>query len=130
MKKFFIFIFFLLLPLPAWALELVPACARTGSGGFCCALFLASQLARFILGIMGVLALLMFVYGGYKWITSAGAPEAVKKGQRIMTNTVIGIVVIVFAWITVNFIITSLAGQPKIGGMTNAWYEMCKSSKK
>ncbi|MFA6551050.1 MAG: hypothetical protein WCV41_00760, partial [Patescibacteria group bacterium] len=36
-----------------------------------------------VLGIVGSLALLMFIYGGLLWMTSAGSDEKVKRGKDI-----------------------------------------------
>jgi|GEM_PF-1159008 len=50
--------------------------------------------AELLLSIVGSVALLMFIYGGFVWLTSGGSPEKIKKGQGIMVNTVIGIIII------------------------------------
>lgn len=131
MKKLFpailiVILFLFLLPLiPAHALEVIPDCAKEGAGDICCALKMAHNVARWILGAVGAFALLFFVYGGYVWISSAGAAERVKRGKSVMANTVIGIVVVILAWTIVNFIITSLAGKPQIVGNSTAWYDVC-----
>ena len=105
--------------------RILPCCATSGDGDFCCALLVAQNITQWILGIIGSGALLMFVYGGFLWITSAGKSEQVKKGQSILINTILGIFVVVIAWFAVNFVISSLAGSPNIAGGT-AWYEICK----
>lgn len=122
-----------LTPLSVHALApLVPSCATTGSGGFCCALWTVSNLSRLILGLMGAVALLFFIYGGFKWITSAGESGRVKEGQKMMTQTVIGMAIIALAWVVVNFVVTSLADKPQlpqlIKGVDRTWYQVCEGS--
>jgi len=62
------------------------------------------------LGIVGSLALLMFIYGGFTWMTSAGSPEKVTKGKGIMVWATIGLAVIFSSYALVKFVITGLTG--------------------
>jgi len=131
-----IILFFLLTPIAtAYALDpIVPECAKSTEGdNICCMMYVISNLSRWILGVMGAFALLFFIIGGLMWITSAGSAEKVKKGQSLMVNTVIGIIIIVVAWLAVNFIIISLA-KPEGGdfilkglkGADKSWYNLCE----
>lgn len=63
-----------------------------------------------ILGVIGSLALLMFVYGGITWMTSSGSPEKVKKGRDIIIWSVIGLAVIFFSYALVNLVIFDIIG--------------------
>ena len=48
----------------------------------------------------------MFVIiGGYQYLTSAGNEESAEKGQKTITNAVIGLVVIILAWVIINVIV-------------------------
>jgi len=62
-----------------------------------------------VMGIVGSLALLMFVYGGLTWMTSSGSQEKVKKGKDILVWSAVGLVVIFSAYGLTKFIITFLA---------------------
>ncbi|MEY4744115.1 MAG: Type secretion system pilin [Candidatus Parcubacteria bacterium] len=44
--------------------------------------------------LSGSFALLMFVYGGFMWVTSGGNMDKVKKGKQIFTWATIGLIVI------------------------------------
>lgn len=66
------------------------------------------RLISAILGITGSIALLMFVYGGFLWLISAGEADKVKKGKEVMKWAVLGIVVIVGAYAIVHAIVTAL----------------------
>ncbi|MCF7795054.1 pilin [Patescibacteria group bacterium] len=63
-----------------------------------------------VLGVIGSLALLMFVYGGITWMTSSGSPEKIKKGRDIIIWSVIGLAVVFFSYALVNFVIFDLIG--------------------
>lgn len=50
------------------------------------------------LSFLGVLFLMLTVYGGYLWMTSAGNEDQVMKGKKIIVSAVIGLVIIVAAY--------------------------------
>jgi hypothetical protein len=78
------------------------------------------NVTRVILGVLGSFALLMFVYGGIMFLISIGNQERVQKAKSILTNAVIGILIVLSAWVIVNFIILALtAGREGIGGTGN-----------
>lgn len=61
------------------------------------------NLARIILALSGSLALIMFIYGGFMWLTAAGSSERVDKGKKILIGAVIGLIIIFGAVTIVNF---------------------------
>ena len=58
-----------------------------------------------ILGLVGSLALIMFIYGGFLWMTSAGNPEQVKKGKETFVWAIFGLVIVFFSYALVNFVV-------------------------
>ncbi|MCR4313975.1 MAG: pilin [Candidatus Uhrbacteria bacterium] len=66
------------------------------------------RLISTILGVTGSIALLMFVYGGFLWLISAGVPDRVKKGKEVMKWAVLGLVIIVGAYTIVRAIVSAL----------------------
>ncbi len=77
------------------------------------------NIINWALGLLGLIAVIFVLYGGYYWLTSAGNEERVTKAKRIILNAVIGIVIILFAWAIVNFVIKStndVGGGPGNGG--------------
>lgn len=70
--------------------------------------------SKLIVAFAGSAALLMFVYGGTLWIIAAGSPEKIEKGKTAMASAVIGIAIILGAWLIVNFSILAITGG-KIG---------------
>jgi hypothetical protein len=60
------------------------------------------------LGIVGSLALLMFIYGGFTWMLAAGNEQAVEKGKNILTWATIGLLVIFASYSLVNFVIKAI----------------------
>jgi len=88
---------------------------------------------RYGFGLAGIGALAFFVYGGFTFITSAGKPEKITQGRSIMINTIIGLLIMVFAWSGINFILTTFTGSKPntdyvIKGLSSdrTWYNICK----
>jgi hypothetical protein len=63
-----------------------------------------------VLGIVGSLALLMFVYGGLLWMTAAGRDEKITQGKNIIIWSTLGLIVIFSSYAVVKLLLTSLAG--------------------
>ncbi len=68
---------------------------------------LIGKIISAVLGIVGSLALLMFVYGGIVWMTAGGAEKRVEEGKGIIRNSVIGLVIIFLSYTLVNVLIDS-----------------------
>ena len=107
--------------MPAHAVELtiVPLCARNQGKeppSLNCALQTFANVGQLILGITGSFALLMFVYGGFTLLTSGGASEKVSKGKTIITNSIIGIVIILTSGLLIQYGLGQLKlTQPTVG---------------
>lgn len=63
-----------------------------------------------ILGIIGSIVLLMFVYGGVIWITSEGDASRVNQGKQTVVNAVIGLALVLGAYAIMTFVIASVIG--------------------
>ena len=68
------------------------------------------KVIKAVLGIVGSIALLMFIYGGFLWLTSGGGKERIKKGKDILIWAIIGLVIIFLSYTLVEFVITALTG--------------------
>jgi hypothetical protein len=64
--------------------------------------------SKALLLALGSMALLLFVYGGFVWVTAAGNTARVDKGRKILVGTVVGIVIVLGAFTLVRFVGESL----------------------
>ena len=69
---------------------------------------LIGKVINSIMGLVGSIALLMFIYGGITWMTSAGNSDAVKKGREIVVWAVIGLAVIFLSYGLVKFLLLNI----------------------
>lgn len=69
---------------------------------------LIGRIIQGVTGVVGSIALAMFLYGGFLWLTSAGNNEKIKKGKEILVWAVLGLALIFSSYIIVNFVITGI----------------------
>lgn len=69
---------------------------------------LISRIINTILGIIGSLALALFVYGGLTFMTAGGKPEQIQKGKDTLVWAVIGLAVIFTSYVILNFVFQTL----------------------
>jgi PKD repeat protein len=60
---------------------------------------------NFVLGFLGLLAVLMVIYGGFLYVTAAGQEEQTTKGKKSVMYAMIGIVIILISFALVNTVI-------------------------
>jgi len=113
-------------PLAASAITLLPPCTATGNCGISDMLGVFINLAEFLLGIVGAVALGYFVYGGFVFILSRGSKGEVDRAMGILRSAAIGIFIIFLSGVMVRFTTQALTGGtsaiPTVG-------ETCKSGK-
>jgi hypothetical protein len=71
---------------------------------------LLGQIISYAMGIIGSLALFMFIYGGITWMLSGGNAEQVTKGKNIIIWAALGIALIFMAYALVRFVISAIGG--------------------
>lgn len=72
------------------------------------------------LGILSLIAVILIIYGGFVWMTSAGNQDKVQSAQDILKAATIGLVVIMASWAITLYIIryTTLATKiPSYGSI-------------
>lgn len=75
------------------------------------------QIINFFLGFVGLIAFLMFVYGGFRYLASAGDAEATKKGKQTIMYAVIGVVVIAISYAATSTLIAGIGPQVTDGAI-------------
>jgi hypothetical protein len=63
------------------------------------------------LAIAFIAAVIVLIYGGFLYITSAGNADQAKKGTTAIQNALIGIVIIVLSYVIVQIVYRFVAGQ-------------------
>jgi hypothetical protein len=71
---------------------------------------LVSNILTIAIGMIGAMSLLIFIYGGLIWLTSAGEAGKIKEGKDAMKWAVIGLVIVFTSYALVSFVIKALTG--------------------
>jgi len=89
----------------------------------CDLLVLAQRVLDFALKMAFLIIIGFIVYGGFRWIFSLGKEENLKAGQQIITNAIIGLIIILTAWIIVNTVFWTIK---QMGGddYTGTWFHI------
>jgi len=57
---------------------------------------------------LGVLTIIMMLYAGFLWLTSAGSEEKTGQAKKIITSAIIGLVIIFISYGIASFVIDNL----------------------
>ena len=71
------------------------------------------QVTNTILYIVGIIAVVMLIIGGVKYLLSGGDAKKVTDAKNTVLYAIIGLVISFFAYAIVNFVITSLPSYEK-----------------
>ena len=94
---------------PVNASELLPTAIGTEIGtGTTDIRVTIARIIRTAMSLLGIIAVLIILYGGFKWMTAAGSDEAVGDAKKIITAGIIGLVIILTAYAIASFVINSL----------------------
>lgn len=67
-----------------------------------------ANIIQVLLSFIGVIFLLLIIYGGYNWMTAAGDSSKVETAKNTITRAVIGLIVVLAAYAISYFVIKSL----------------------
>ena len=73
------------------------------------------NVVNFVLGFLGLVAIIMVIYGGFLYVTAAGEEEKTTKGKKSVTYAMIGIVIILISFALVNTVIKGVGKGTDIG---------------
>jgi hypothetical protein len=66
----------------------------------------AVKIIQLALGFLGILAVIIILIGGFKWMTAAGNEEQIEDAKKVLIAGVIGLVIILASWAIANFVIS------------------------
>lgn len=61
-----------------------------------------------LLGLLGIIFLILTIYGGFKWMMAGGDGGEVTKAKSILTNGVIGLVIVLSAYAISSYVMSAL----------------------
>lgn len=67
-----------------------------------------ARVIRIVLGLLGIILIVIILYGGYLWMTAGGNDEQIAQAKSILVNAVIGLIIILSAYSIVLFVMRLL----------------------
>lgn len=61
---------------------------------------------QWILGLLGLFAVITILYGGFRYLTSGGNEETIKNAKAILKTSVIGLTLVLFSWAIIRFVVS------------------------
>lgn len=61
-----------------------------------------------LVGFLGILAIVIILWGGFKWLTSGGNDEKIAEAKKIIIAGLIGLIIIFASFSIATFVIKSL----------------------
>lgn len=97
-----------LLPLTASALSYIDPSGSIGLGSADLRTTV-TNIINWVLGLLGIVAVIMILYGGFMWLTAGGSEDRITSAKKIISAAVVGLVIILLAWAIVNFVLGTTA---------------------
>lgn len=67
-----------------------------------------ANLIRIVLGFVGIIFLLLIIWGGLQWMLSGGNEQKIEDAKKRIVHATIGLTVIVMAYAIASFVVSSL----------------------
>lgn len=67
-----------------------------------------SGIIRAFMGLLGIVAVVIVLLGGFKWMTSQGSEEKVEEAKKLIISGVIGLIIIIAAYAIASFAINAI----------------------
>jgi len=66
------------------------------------------ELINVALGFLGIVAVIIILFGGFKWMTAGGNDEKVGEAKRLIIAGIVGLAIILSAYAITTFVLQSL----------------------
>lgn len=68
----------------------------------------AGRIINVALGFLGIIAVVIVLLGGFKYMISGGNEEKTSEAKKLIVSGIIGLAIILSAWAITSFVITNL----------------------
>lgn len=86
---------------------------------------LIANIINGVLALLGIVFLILIIYGGFTWMTAMGAEEKVKKAKAVIIQASIGLIIVLLSYGIATFVFYTLAMYGLMGyggGGTGTFY--------
>ena len=75
---------------------------------------IAGTIVEFLLGFLGIIFIVLLMYGGFLRMTAKGVPDKVSTSNKIIGSAIVGVFIILASWIITAFVFDQVNRQ--VGG--------------
>jgi hypothetical protein len=68
----------------------------------------AASIINVLMGFLGIIAVVIILIGGFKWMTAGGDESKVEEAKKLMTAGVIGLCIVLASWGVTVFVLNAL----------------------
>lgn len=68
-----------------------------------------SNIIRIILGFLGIITIIIILYGGLIWMTSFGNEDKIDQAKKLIGSGVVGLLLVLASYAIASFVINSLS---------------------
>ena len=73
---------------------------------------IVARIINAALGLLGLVAVIIILYGGFLWMTAKGEAERVQKAKKLLIQALVGLVIIVMSFAIAQFVFLMLGINP------------------
>ncbi len=74
-----------------------------------------AKVINIILSFLGIVAVIIILIGGFKWMTAGGESEGIEEAKKIIMAGVIGLAIVLSSYAIAKFVLGSLSGATGTG---------------
>lgn len=75
----------------------------------------AAQIINVALGFLGIIAVVIVLIGGFKYMVAGGSEEKTSEARKLIVSGIIGLAIILSAWAITSFVISRLVTATQQG---------------
>lgn len=72
--------------------------------------YIGARIIKPLFALIGIIFLILIIYGGLLWMTGGGNTETIQKAKRVLVNSILGIFIILLAYGFTLFLFQSIVG--------------------
>lgn len=70
--------------------------------------FIVGTIINVALSLIGIIMVVLIIYGGFLWMTARGEEKQVTKAKDVLTAAIIGLIIVLAAYAIARFVIQAL----------------------
>lgn len=85
-----------------------PSNISEATGGATSARSLVLTMVNWVLAFLGLVAVIMVIFGGFLYVTAAGKEDQAGKGKKVIMYAIVGIAIILLSFAIINTVLAGL----------------------